>query len=206
MCGRYALYAVAAFGFATQGIAGERPQVDLSLQVTVSPRIFTPGGRNFVTMAVHNDGPDVAGASLPNSESIYLLIDQFFIAEGGPPFEIRGPVSGCRAEEILGEPNISVTFVFWFEPIPPGETHRCTYWIEFYPWIVDSFHTAWQVFTPNDDDADVLNDRVDFVFEPAATATPAAVSTLSRLAAWVLACLMSAAAVLAGRKRWTTRN
>jgi hypothetical protein len=184
-------------------IAGERAQVDLSLEVVVSPRTFTSGGRNFVTMAVHNDGPDVAGASLPNSESIYLLIDQFFIADGGPPFEIRGPVIGCRAEEILGEPNISVTFAFWFESIPPGETHRCTYWIEFYPWIVDSFHTAWQVFTPNDDDAGVLNDRVDFVFEPAGAA-PAAVSALSLLGALLLACLMLLTALRFERGRWKT--
>jgi hypothetical protein len=158
-----------------------------------------PGSEHVVTLAVHNNGPDVAGATVPEITSIFVLEDQFYDA-GGPPFEIRAPVVGCRADEFLAEPNISVTFAFFFGPIRPGESRTCAYGIEFYPWIEASFPTGWQVFTPNDDDSDPSNDRVDFLFEPAGEA-PAAVSTLSRPGALLLVTSLLFIAKLQWRRR-----
>jgi hypothetical protein len=182
-------------------LAGERPRVDLSLDVTVSPRQFMPGSEHVVTLAVHNNGPDIAGAVLPDMTTIFVIEDQFYDADGGPPFEIRDPVVACRADKFLAEPNVSVSFVFFFGPIPPGESRTCTYGLEIYPWIVASFPTGWQVYTPNDDDSDPSNDRVDFLFQPAGEA-PAAVSTFSRLGALLLVTSLLFVATLRWRRRF----
>ena len=175
--------------------AGERPLVDLSLEVSVSPAQFTPGGRSTVTLRVHNSGPDTAGATLPNQESIFILEDPFDVTEGPPPFEIVTNAVGCRADEIVPDPVVSVWFVFDFEEIPAGQSRSCTFDIEFYPSTQEDFPTGWQVFTPNDDDSDPSNDRVDYVFQVASPAA-ANVRTLSWLGASLLGVLLLMIAAL----------
>jgi len=102
---------------------------------------------------------------------------------------------GCRADEIVPDPVVSVWFVFDFEEIPAGQSRSCTFDIEFYPSTQEDFPTGWQVFTPNDDDSDPSNDRVDYVFQVASPAA-ANVRTLSWLGASLLGVLLLMIAAL----------
>ena len=157
-------------------LAGTRPQVDLSINVSTMPVPFIPGGRSTVTLTVYNAGPDTAGGTLPNQETIAVSEDQFIITTQPPPFEIRDPVTGCRADEFVSEPlpdgNIALVFLFYFGPIPPGASRTCTYDIEFYPSTRSSFATGWRVTVSNDDDINPSNNHVDYVFQAPSLAIP----------------------------------
>ena len=154
--------------------AGVRPQVDLSLQVTAAPVPFVPGGHGTVTLTVHNAGPDTAGATLPNDDSIVAYENWFDITTQPPPFFILVQGVGCIVDTFVSEPlpdgRIGLVYIFYFGPIAPGESRVCTYGIDFQRSTRASFTTGWFVTSPNDDDTDPSNDRVDdYVFQaPAA--------------------------------------
>lgn len=166
--------------------AGSRPQVDLSIEVNVSPPDFVPGGRNTVTMMIRNAGPDTAGATVPNQDTINVYQGDFIVTTRPPPFEIAEPVAGCWIERFVSEPtedwNILLTFIFRFGPIPAGESRTCTYDIQFYPDTRRSFPTGWLLTSPNDDDTDRSNNRFDYEFR----ARPVSIPTLSPISSALL--------------------
>jgi len=172
------LASFAAFAFPAAVVAGTRPQIDLLLEVTTTPLPFVPGGHGIVAITLHNAGPDTAGGTLSGQESINVYEDEFIITTQPPPFEVRDPVIGCRVERFVSEPlpngDIGLVFAFYFGPIPAGESRTCTYAIEFDPSTRESFATGWIVTTPNDDDADLSNNRVDYVFQAPAVSIPTA--------------------------------
>jgi hypothetical protein len=139
----------ALFALPASATAGTRLQVDLSLQVSTTPVPFVPGGYGTVALTLHNVGPDTAGGTLSGQESINVYEDQFIITVQPPPFEVRDPVAGCRMERFVSEPlpngDIGLVLAFYFGPIPAGESHTCTYAIEFHPSTRESFITGWLV-------------------------------------------------------------
>lgn len=161
-----------------------------SLSVTVTPPIFVPGGRNTVALTVHNAGPDTAGTIPGVSPSIFVYQDIFIITTQPPPYEIVSPADGCWIERFVGEPlpdrNIALSFGHYFESIPAGQSRTCTYDIEFYSSTRASFPTGWLVRTPNDDDKNPSNDRLDYTFATAPLAPAAPVPTGSTLTWLVL--------------------
>jgi hypothetical protein len=183
----------AILAFPAAAAAGSRPQVDLSLEVTTAPVPFVPGSHGTVTLTVRNAGPDTAGATLPNQDSIVVLEDSFIITTQPPPFQIPVQGIGCTVDTFVTEPlpngDIALGYEFYFGPIAPGEFHTCVYGIEFLPSTRDSFPTGWFVITPNDDDTDPSNNRVDYVFQ----APPLSIPVASRqgLIALVLCLLLS---------------
>jgi hypothetical protein len=164
--------------FLATGIAGTRPQVDLSLQVTTTPVPFVPGGHGTVTLTVHNGGPDAAGATLPNQETINVYEDAFIITHEPPPFAIPVQGDGCTVDTFISEPlpngDIALVYFFYFGPIAAGESRTCTYGIDFYPSTRHSFATGWFVASSNDDDTDSSNDRVDYIFQAPVVSIPTA--------------------------------
>lgn len=159
--------------------AGTRPQVDLSVDVSVEPEQFVPGEISTVTMTVHNAGPDTAGDVLQGEPYIVVYEKPYDIVTGPPPFLIPDLSVGCAAyveesEYIPGLPGggITLMFTYWFEAIPAGQSRTCTYHVRFLPSTLDSFDTRWIVRTSNDDDINPDNDRFDYTFVAAPPAPP----------------------------------
>jgi len=149
--------------------AGMRPQVDVSLQVTTAPVPFVPGGHAVVTMTVHNAGPDAAGATVPNQDTIVVFEDGFIITTQPPPFTIPAQGEGCVIDTYVSDPlpngDIGLVYIFYFDSIAAGESRVCTYGIDFDPSIRNDFATGWLVTSSNDDDSDLSNNRADYVFQ-----------------------------------------
>jgi hypothetical protein len=187
--------------------AGTRPQVDLSLEVTTNPVPFVPGGHSTVTMTVHNAGPDTAGATLPDQDTITVYEDAFIITTQTLPFEIFVQGVGCTIDSAVTEPlpdgNIALVFLFYFGPIASGESRTCTYGIEFPSYTRSSFATGWFVASSNDDDTDPSNDRVDYVFQAPAASIPA-MSWQGLIALGF--CLLLIGCIRRGRMSWFSRS
>lgn len=158
-------------------LAGSRPQVDLSVDVTTQPVPFVPGGHATVTLTVHNAGPDTAGTPVTGQDAIEVYEDAFIITEHRPPFEIPVQGIGCTIDTFVTEPlpdgNIALVYTFDFGPIEPGESRVCTYGIDFHPSTRASFATGWRVAAINDEDTDPSNDRFDYVFQAPPASIPA---------------------------------
>jgi len=171
------LLASNALALPAAATAGTRPQVDLSLEVTTTPVPFMPGGHGTVTMTIHNAGPDTAGATIPNFDTIVVFEKGFIITTQPPPFTIPVQGVGCIIDTAVTEPlpngDIGLVYIFYFDPIAAGESRVCTYGINFFPFTRDSFATYWHVTSSNDDDTDPSNDRVDYVFQAPPDSIPA---------------------------------
>ena len=175
----------------TQAVAGARPQVDLSVSVTTTPEPFLPDGIVTVTMTVHNDGPDVAGATLPNQNSIIVYEKGYDITTQPPPYVLFEPGVGCSAyteesEPIFPGPHIFFGFSYWFGPIGPGDSRTCTYRLQLDPSTRQDFATHWIVHTPNDDDVNPDNNRFDYTFVAAPAQASIPVPTLSAISLLIL--------------------
>lgn len=162
--------------------AGTPPKVDLSVSVVVSPASFDSGGRNTVRLTVHNAGPDTAGLIPGDSESIYVIGGSVIVSAQPPPFEVVPPIQGCWIERFLTEPlpdgSIALSFVYYFDSIPAGQSRTCTYDVEFGASVRTDIATGWSVFTINDEDTNLANDRIEYVFR----LRPVSVSVTSPLA------------------------
>lgn len=177
------LVLVCAVGLSS-AFAGTRPQVDLSVNVSVEPSQFVPGEISTVTMTVHNAGPDTAGNVLHGEPDIVVYEKPYDIVTRPPPFLIPDLSVGCTAyveesEYIPGLPDggITLMFTYWFEAIPAGQSRTCTYHVQFLSSTLDSFDTRWIVRTSNDDDINPENDRFDYTFVAAPPASPVSVPT-----------------------------
>jgi hypothetical protein len=197
----------AFFTFSAAAAVGTRPQVDLSLEVTTNPVPFVPGGRGTVTLTVHNAGPDTAGATIPNFDTIVVFQNEFIITTQPPPFWLLTQGVGCIIDTYLSDPlpngDIALVYIFYVDPIAAGESRVCTYDIEFYPSTRDSFATHWFVTSSNDDDTDPGNNRVDYVFQAPAASIP----TASRHGLIALGfCLLLTGWIWRGRMSWFSRS
>lgn len=193
----FALFAF-AYLLSAQALAGDRPQVDLSVSVSMTPASFSPGSTATVTMVVHNAGPDTAGAVLQGEPYIVVYEKGYNIVAQPPPFILPEESQGCTAyveesEYIPGLPGggITLLFTYWFGAIPPGESRTCTYSVQFLTTTVETFETHWTVRSSNDDDINPDNDRFDYTFV-AAPHSANSVPALSSIALLIL----SAALVL----------
>lgn len=174
-------------------LCGSRPQVDLSVSVSVTPAQFVPGGTAIVTMTVYNAGPDTAGDVLQGEPYIVVYEKPYNIVGRPPPFTLPEPSVGCTAyveesEYIPGLPGggISLLFSYWFDAIPAGQSRTCTYRVQFLPSTTESFATNWLVSSAaNDDDVDPNNNRFDYTFVTVPSAAPASVPTGS-LWGWIV--------------------
>jgi len=188
-------------------LAGGRPQVDLSIDVSVTPDTFVPGGVSTVTLRVHNAGPDVAGGVVPGWSFLEVFEKPYNIVDQPPPFIVPEPGEGCtvyveESEYIPGEPGGGITLMwsYWFDPIGPGETRICTYRAHMLETTTESFDTYWRVHTAADDDTNPDNNRVDYTFVAAPRAAAVPVPGLSATALIVLG-MMLAWAAMTHRKR-----
>jgi len=173
----------------TLAVAGARPQVDLSVSVTMTPEPFVPGGIATVTMTVRNDGPEVAGATVPNQNTIIVFEKGYDITTQPPPYVLFEPGMGCSAyaeesEPIFPGPHIFFGFSYWFGPIDPGDSRTCTYRLQLDPTTRQDFATYWIVHTTNDDDINPDNNRFDYAFvagppQPVPAASAIGLLTLS---------------------------
>ena len=148
--------------------AGVHPQVDLSVQVTTAPVPFVRGERGTVSLTLHNAGPDSAGTTYPGTYAIDVIQSGFIITTHPPPYEIRGPVDGCFIAETITEPlpngDIALVWEFYFDVGAPNASRTYTFGIKFYSSTQDSFPTSWIAVSPNDDDTNPDNDRVQYTF------------------------------------------
>jgi hypothetical protein len=167
-------------------MAGNRPQVDLSVSVSTTPERFVADGIATVTMVVHNAGPDTAGGVLPNEPYIIVYEKPYDIVTRPPPFILPEPSTGCTAyveesEYIPGLPGggITLMFSYWFDVIPSGQSRTCTYRVQFLPSTLESFETRWIVRTSNDDDVNESNNRFDYTFVAASLHAAVSVPALS---------------------------
>ncbi|WP_150132072.1 hypothetical protein [Dokdonella koreensis] len=151
-----------------------------------------PGGIVTVTMTVHNAGPDTAGATLPDQQSIIVLERGYDIVDRPPPFVLFEPATGCNAyaretEPIPGLPGggLAYLFLYYFDAIGPGESRTCVYRVRFLPSTQEDFATDWLTTSPNDDDINPSNNRFDYTFVAAEPPAPVAVPALSP-ASWFL--------------------
>jgi len=190
-----------------QTLAGSRPQVDLSIEVSVTPEQFVAGGISIVTLRVHNEGPDVAGGVYPNEQTIIVLEKPYDIVGGPPPFIIPEAGDGCtvyveESEYIPGLPEGGITLMwsYWFDAIAPGESRTCTYRAHMLETTTESFDSYWRVYAPTDDDTDPDNNRVDYTFVAAPRAAVVPVPGLSSMALIVLGMMLVLAASM-HRKR-----
>jgi hypothetical protein len=148
--------------------AGTSVEADLAVGVSVVPSVFGPGSRGTVALTLHNLGP---GSGDPDmgvfANWVFQRGFRLEVPSDRPPYEIRGPVSGCSiVEEIVG-PFVDLSFglvwTYYFQVLQPGESRTCTFQIEFYPRAFDSFDTHWRTATsPTDPNPE--NNRVDYRF------------------------------------------
>jgi hypothetical protein len=173
----FVLSVMSASLFSSVSHAGSRPIVDLSLEVTVTPVPFIPGGRGEVTLVLRNAGPEAAGATLPNQDSLAVLEDPFVITTQPPPFFILKQGVGCIVDtfvsEIMDDGNYILQYWFSFDAIGPGESRTCVYGIDFLPSTRHDFQTGWSIHSPNDEDINPANGRVDYVFRAPIAQVPA---------------------------------
>lgn len=149
--------------------AGTSVEADLAVSVSVVPSVFGPGSRGTVALTLHNLGPGPSGDPDMGVFANWVFQRGFRleVPSDRPPYEIRGPVSGCSiVEEIVG-PFVDLSFglvwTYYFQVLQPGESRTCTFQIEFYPRAFDSFDTHWRTATsPTDPNPD--NNRVDYRF------------------------------------------
>ena len=191
-----------------QAIAGARPQVDLSVSATTTPEPFVPGGIVTVTMTVRNDGPETAGATLPNENSIIVREKPYDIVTQPPPFLFFEPANGCSAyaeesEYIPGLPDggITLLYSYYFGAIAPGETRTCTYRIQFLSSTRADFATYWRTTSPNDDDINPDNNRFDYTFIAGPSPTSVPVPALSAIGLSILVAGLLLAVVSARRRQ-----
>lgn len=199
--------ALALFALSPVALAGERPQVDLSVHVTTTPEPFVPGDIATVTMTVYNAGPDTAGAVLPGESWIIIREKPYGIVDQPPPFLLFEPANGCSAYTDESEYNpslpgggISLLFSYWFDAIPAGQSRTCIYRIRFLPSTRMDFATYWRTTSPNDDDVNPSNNRFDYTFVAAPPTPPAPVPALSRPALLLLGSGALLAAMLVRRR------
>jgi hypothetical protein len=180
--------------------------VDLSVSVIATPAPFDPDGRITVRMTVHNAGPETAGATLPDQNSIIVYEMGYDITTQPPPYVLFEPGVGCSAyaeesEPIFPGPRIFFLFSYWFGPIAPGDSRTCTYRLQLDPSTRNSFTTFWNVHTPNDDDINPNNNRFDYTFiAPAAPSVSLPVPTLSVVGLWILSVGLLLTALFARRR------
>jgi hypothetical protein len=194
LSGRICALLAAACSFialSTDAVAGARPQVDLSVSVMTTPEPFVPGGIVTATMTVRNDGPETAGATLPNQNSIIVYEKGYDITTQPPPYVLFEPGVGCSAyaeesEPIFPGPHIFFGFSYWFGPIGPGDSRTCTYRLQLDPSTRENFATYWIVHTPNDDDINPENNRFDYTFVAAPSQASIPVPTLSAISLLIL--------------------
>jgi hypothetical protein len=191
-----------------QAIAGTRPQVDLSVSVTTTPEPFVPGGIGTVTMTVRNEGPETAGGTLPNQNSINVREKPYDIVMRPPPFLFFEPAIGCSAyadisEYIPGVPGggITLLYSYYFGAIAPGETRTCTYRIQFLSSTRADFPTYWRTTSPNDDDINPENNRFDYTFIAGPSPASVPVPALSAIGLLILVAGLLLAVVNARRRR-----
>lgn len=183
-----------AFGVTPIGaFAGLRPQVDLSVSVTTTPQPFVPGGVVTATMTVRNDGPETAGATLPDQKTIIVREKPYDIVAQPPPFLFFEPATGCSAyaeesEYIPGLPGggITLLYSYYFDAIAPGEARTCTYRMQFLASTRADISTYWRLHTPNDDDINPTNNRFDYTFIAAAPQAANPVPASSPIALLIL--------------------
>jgi hypothetical protein len=175
------------------------------VSVSTTPVPFAPGGIVTVTMTVHNAGPETAGATLPNQNSIIVYEKGYDITTQPPPYVLFEPGVGCSAyaeesEPIFPGPHIFFGFSYWFGPIGPGESRTCTYRQQLDPTTREDFATYWIVHTPNDDDINTDNNRFDYTFVGAPSQASVPVPTLSAIGLAILLAALLFAAINARRR------
>ncbi|MCQ4167713.1 hypothetical protein [Tahibacter harae] len=185
------MLALCLVGFlSVPALAGTRPQVDLSLSASMSPRTFGPGGRNTVELTLRNAGPDAAGTIPIRPSTLYVGGDGFYITNSPPPYEVVPPISGCSVERFVSEPlpdgNIGMAFVYYFDSIPAGEFRTCLFDVVFHSSTRTSLAGGFYAYSNvNDIDLNLENNRLDFVFVanrvPVAVAPVPAMSRLGLL-------------------------
>jgi hypothetical protein len=154
-------------------------QVDLSVSVSMTPPTFVPGGHGTFTVTVHNAGPDTAGSASPGLGGVAVFGSFFDVTTSPPPFYLVDFTDGdCWIDIFETEPlpdgSIALSYDYYFGAIPPGESRSCTSGIVFGPSTNSSFSTHWQLAgSPNYDDVNPANDRVDYVFRVRPTTIPA---------------------------------
>lgn len=184
-------------------LAGERAQVDLSIDVDMTPATFTPGSWGIFSVTVHNAGPDAAGTVFPDEKPINVYSSSIvFPPEQPPPLEILTVLTGnCwldRYSEPLPSGQWIVQFIFSFDPIAAGASRTCTSEIEFSTLVTASVPTRWRVVPHNDQETNSDDNQVDYTFVAAPPAPPASVPSGSSWS-WIalgLACFLTAGRAL----------
>lgn len=180
--------------------ADERPQVDLSIRVGMTPATFIPGGHNLFSVTVRNAGPDDAGTASINEKPIHVYGSSIIFPPTQPAaLEILEVTEGgCwldRWSESLPNGNWVVQFTYSFAPIAAGESHTCVSDVAFSTSTTADVVTNWRVDSPRDDDIHPDDNRFDYTFVAAPPAAPASVPARSFL---VLACLALALLLTGG--------
>jgi len=166
---RMVCLAGAALVLPVVAMAGTTVQADLAVSVSVTPSVFSPGSSGTVSLTLHNLGPDPSG-----DPDLGILANWVFqrgfrleVPSDRPPYEVRGPVSGCLiVEEIVGpftDLSFGLVWTYYFQTVQPGESRTCTFQIEFYPRPFESFDTYWRTATSSTD-PNPENNRVDYRF------------------------------------------
>jgi hypothetical protein len=153
-------------------------------------------------MTVRNDGPEAAGATVPNQNTIIVFEKGYDITTQPPPYVLFEPGVGCSAyaeesEPIFPGPHIFFGFSYWFGPIDPGDSRTCTYRLQLDPTTRQDFATYWIVHTTNDDDINPYDNRFDYAFVAGPAQPVPAASAIGLLA-------LSAGLLLAvaGTRKW----
>lgn len=191
-----------ALGPCASAPASARAQVDLSIEVSMDPPLFVPGGHNLFSVTIRNAGPDDAGTIFPDEKPVRVFGTSIvFPPTQDVPIDIRGVRSGDCWLDIYSEPlqngNWVVQYSYFFDPIPAGTSHTCTSDVYFSTLAPQRTLVNWRVTSSNDTDIDPSNNRVDFTFmaEP-----PAPVPAGSALASVTLVVGMWLAGAWARRR------
>lgn len=166
-------------GLSAQPLLAGTPQVDLSLSAEMTPGTFIPGGRNRVTLTLHNAGPDAAGTIPPMPYRQFVVGDPFDITASAPLFEVVEIVSGCAIERFVSEPlpdgRIELAFVYYFDAISAGQSRTCIFDIVFDASAITSVPGGFNAFAnSNDNDWNPANNRLSHTY----VAAPVAQSTV----------------------------
>lgn len=182
--------------------------IDLSLEVSITPEVAPPASQGTVMVSVVNNGPDTTGGGFPPGQ-----VDPFVSVELSPllidnqnripvEFWADGNPGDCDLRFFIPDtlPLVVIFFVIFSVELDPGESTEC----EMNYYVNENQRSVigvdWAASAPGDDDLDLSNNDVRVFF-----GQPRPIPTMGMVGTAILALLMMAIGLQVSYRHLGTR-